>query len=125
MKNIFPYINADEIFKNSNYGEDFLNELRICCEDKKILENEAIDLIKCLVDADETRDVFCNEIRCLIKYAVKMNISTQEVVIFINRSNKFYCGCETEYYFIKGLYSEVLNGRNKMPVVLKKLEGVG
>jgi hypothetical protein len=69
------YRQAEEISTDSNYGYAFFLKINDCYEKQAISLFDLNSLVSCLINIDETRDCFHDEIKHLIFFVLQiMNV---------------------------------------------------
>lgn len=99
MDNLCKVWNLADELHNDNYGNEFIEMLEHYLQLNTISENEAKSLIRCLIDADEIRDIFSKEIMSLLRSALETDYPIFELISFINQSCEDFTSDISQDYF--------------------------
>lgn len=86
MSSLYRLWNSADELHNDGYGEKFIELLEQHLNYNDISKKDAESLIKCLIDADEIRDIFPKEIMSLISRALETGFPIPELIWFFNQS---------------------------------------
>lgn len=119
---VFKMLNEADELKGDSYGNEFFNDLIQFYEEEKISLLDLEKLIDCLVNVDETRDIFSDSIKNIVNDTIKNNQSIDNMIELFNACNKMYNNLDFQFNFINVLYNGIINKTVTVEDTLKMIQ---